>query len=135
MLAQRSADGVHGFVDDLTESELEGDAAEDVGVYVGETPPADQEVDHAAGGGTSGVGNIGPGLDDDPGVGSGIMRGEFAGFNNGAGKRLLLVEFEPERHIERAFDAIDADFAIALCGMAVSATEQRSVIEDGQVEG
>ena len=63
-----------GFVDDLAEAEAKGDAAEDVGVDRGEAPAADEQIDHAAGGGAGGFGEVGAGLDDDPGVGGGVGR-------------------------------------------------------------
>ena len=39
-----------------------------------------------------------------------------------------------KRHIQRALDAVDAHLAIALGGVAVAATEECAVIEDGQIE-
>ena len=53
---------------------------------------------------------------------------------SGPGERLLLVQVEAQRHVQRALDAVDADLAIALRGVPVAATEQRAVIEDRQVE-
>jgi hypothetical protein len=61
-------------------------------------------------------------------------RGNFTGFDNGSRERLLLVQMEAQRHIQRALDAVDAHLAIALRRVAVAATEERAVIEHRQVE-
>ena len=106
------------------EPQAHGHAAENVGMHVAESPAADKQIDHSAGGGSRGVGQVGSGFDYDPGIGAAIGRGGVAGFDDGPGERLVLVQMKLQRDIERTFDAVDADFAIALRGMAVAATEK-----------
>ena len=105
---------------------MQGHAAQDVGVDLAESPAADQQIDHAAGGGAGRVGQVGSRLHHHPGVGGRVGRGAIAGLDQRAGQRLLLVQLEAQRYVERALDAVDADLAIALRRVAVAATEQRA---------
>ena len=122
------------LVDDLAEPQLEGDGTKDVGVGWGEAPARDEQVDHTRGCGAGCGGQIGAGFEDDPRVGDGVGLDGFAGFDDGAGERLLFVEMEAQGDIERALDAIDADFAVALCGVAVTTGEEGTGDEYWEVE-
>ena len=124
-----------GFVDDLAEAEAHGDGAEDVGVDGGEGPAGDEEIDHAEGSVLGCGGEVGAGGEDDPGVGVGVGRERVGGFDDGAGERLLFVEMKAEGEVEGALDAVDADLAVSLGGVAVAAGEEGSGDEDGKVEG
>lgn len=123
-----------GLVDDLAEAEFEGDGAENVGVDGGEAPASDEEVDHSEGGGARGIGEVGTGLYDDPGVGGRVGGDGFAGLDQRAAEGLLFVELEAQGNVERALDAVDADFAVALGGVAVATTEERAGVEDGEIK-
>jgi len=69
------ADGEHGFVDDLAQTEVHGYAAKEIGVNFGEAPAAGEQIDHTCGCGTRSGGGIGGRFDDDPGVV--LLRGPF----------------------------------------------------------
>jgi len=127
-------DGGHGEVDDLGETEIHGDAAEHVGGFGGELPVLDKEIDHAGGSGAGGVEGVGCGLDDGPGADV-LFGGPWSGFDEWTGERAVLVQREAEGGVGGAFDAIDADFAIALSGVGVAGGEESGWVEDGQVEG
>jgi uncharacterized protein (DUF1330 family) len=103
-------------------------------VDVTETPAADEKIDHAVGGGAGGIGKVGSSFHNHPGVSGGVRRGCIAGFNEWTGERLLLVQFESQRHVQRALDAVDAYLAVSLRRVAIAATEECTVIEDRQVE-
>jgi len=72
------ADRDHGFVHHLAEAQMHGDTAQDVGVHVGETPDAHQQIDHARRGVAGGAKRVFVGFDHDPGFGNwfdhGVMR-------------------------------------------------------------
>ena len=53
----------------------------------------------------------------------------------GADEPLLLVKPEAERYIGGAFDAVDADLAVALRGMGVARGEQRARVENREIQG
>jgi len=103
-------------------------------VHVGESPAADEQIDHARGGGAGSIRKVRSGFDDDPGVGSTVGGHCIAGFYDGTGQCLMLVQAKSQGHVERAFDAVDAHFAVALGGVSVAATEERAGIVDGQIE-
>ena len=44
------------------------------------------------------------------------------------------MKLESESRVERTLNTVDAYLAVALCGMAVAAAEQRTAIENRQVE-
>ena len=59
------------------------------------------------------------------------------GFLSGVGsdfERLMLVHAKAQGYVERALDAVDANFAVALCRVPVAATEERARIVDGKIE-
>ena len=121
------------LVHDLAQSQAHGYAAEDVGVYVGESPAAHEQIDHSSSGGSRGFGKIRASLDNDPGFGRTIGRGGIAGLHNRTREPIALVEAEAQRYIQGALDAVDADFAVALRGMTIAATEERARIVDGEI--
>jgi hypothetical protein len=44
------------------------------------------------------------------------------------------VQVEAQSHIERTLDSVDTDFSIALRRMAISAAEERAMVEDRKIE-
>jgi hypothetical protein len=43
------------------------------------------------------------------------------------------MQVETQGHLERALDAVDANFAVALCSLAVTLTEEHAAIEHREV--
>jgi hypothetical protein len=99
-----------------------------------ETPSAHQQIDHAAGRGASCFSQIGSRFHNYPGVGGRIRRDAFASLDYWTGERLLLMQIKAQRHIKRTLDAVNANLAIALGGMAIATTEERAAIVDRQIE-
>ena len=128
------ADGVDGFVDDLTEAELEGDATKNVGLDGFEAPAGDEEIDHAAGSVAGSGDQVFATFDDDPGVAVEVWGYAFGGLNEGPGEGLVFMDPEAEGGIKGALDAVDADFAVTLGSVAVAATEEGTRGEHGEVE-
>ncbi len=65
------------------------------------------------------------------------FRGSLArgrGFDERSGQRLFAMQVKAQRHARRAFDPVDADFAIALRGVCVSGGKKRAAIQHGQVQ-
>ena len=49
-------------------------------------------------------------------------------------ERVAAVQVKAQRGVERAFDAVDADLAVSLGGVAISAGKEGAGIEDGEIE-
>src|ERR1700728_1021896 len=122
------------LIDHLAQTQFQRDAAEQVGMNVAEAPTADEQVDHAMGCGAGGCCEVFSGFNHHPSVGSGVGSGSLAGFDNRPGQWLTLAQMKAKGYVERAFDAVDADFAVALGRMPISAAEQRASVIDGKVE-
>ena len=86
------------------------------------------------GGTARGIGEISPGFHYNPCVGTAIGGRCVAGFYDGSGERLMLVQAKAQGYVERTFDAVDANFAVALCRVPVAATEERARVIDGKIE-
>src|SRR5580698_3180948 len=95
---------------------------------------ADQEVNHPMSGVARRLRDIFRRFDHNPGVCAGVWGNSLARFDERSGERLLLMQTEAQGNIQRTLDAVDADLAIALSGMAISATEECAVIVDGKIE-
>lgn len=128
-LGDRGRYGDHGFVDELAEMEMHRDAAEQVGVDGIKAPAGDEQVYHAIGGVVCGGKGVGGGLDDDPCRGGGVWCGRR--FYEWSREPLMLMKMEPEGDIDWAFDAVDANFSVALSGVGVAAGEERAGLLNG----
>ena len=53
---------------------------------------------------------------------------------SGPGKRALLMQMKAQSSIHGAFDAVDADFAVALRGMRVASGKERAGILHGKIK-
>jgi len=111
---------------------VHGDTAQDVSVDFREAPKADEQIDHAGGCVTGGAQRVCVGFDDNPGIGCDGTR--LGGFDERAGDRVAGMQVKAQSGIEGAFDAVDADLAVSLGSVAVSAGKKRAGAEDREIE-
>ncbi len=112
---------------------MHGHAAEDVGVYLRDSPEADEQIDHAGGGGAGGAQRVCIGLDDDPGIG-GYGTRRLSRFDERAVQLMVVMQMKAKYGVKRALYPIDADFAVSLGGMTVAAGEERAGIGDREIK-
>src|SRR6266702_1194182 len=99
-----------------------------------ECPAANKQVDHAGRCTACGFSKVCAGFHYYPCGERGIGRGGIARFHNWAGNRMMFVQMKTKRHVQRTFNAVDADLAVALGRVSIAATKQCPAIEDGQIE-
>jgi len=115
----RGTHGEHGLVDHLTQAQIHGDAAQQISMHGRESPVFTEQIDHARGGGAGGGDRVVRRFNDDPGRSVGTSWGVggvscFSRLNERPGQCAMFVQLKTQRHVRRAFDAVDADFAVAL---------------------
>src|SRR4029077_11000577 len=98
---------------------MQRNAAEQIGMNITKTPAVHEQVDHTGGGRAGGRNRIGARFDDDPG-GFEILLDVRSGFNDGPGQWAALVQVKAQGDVNRAFNAIDANFAVALRGVSIA---------------
>jgi hypothetical protein len=110
---------------------LSGDAAQNVGVCGGEAVAFHKKVDQTIKGSAGRDERVGMDFDEKPFGASG--RATRAA-EHGAGEWFIFVESEPESDVCGSFDAVDADFAIALGRVDVASGKKSTGSEDREVE-
>ena len=92
-------------------------------MHVSESPMSDKQIDHTMSGSARRLCQVRSGFNHHPRFRAAVGGHSIAGLHQRPCKRLVLVQAKAKRHIERAFNAVDTNFAIALRRMAVAATE------------